>query len=97
MHLLAVVADTNHAIVDQGLTARDWIVAAAIVVVGIASGRVVRTLANRAAHHADEARPGAAPDDPHIERGLRGRPRTRAQRASGRRPQGRRCARPART
>lgn len=55
---LAAQADSEEAIVARGLTARDWLTAAAIVLAGIALGKMVKVLVSRAAGGDDD---GAAP------------------------------------
>ena len=52
--LLLAAAQSNDAIVGRPLTARDWMVAGAIVVVGFAAARVVRSVVARAASGDDD-------------------------------------------
>ncbi|MDP8938277.1 MAG: mechanosensitive ion channel family protein [Actinomycetota bacterium] len=51
---LAAQADSEEAIVTRGLTARDWLTAAAIVLAGIALGQIVKILVSRAAGGDDD-------------------------------------------
>jgi small conductance mechanosensitive channel len=51
---VAAAAQSGEAIVSEGLTARDWIVAAIIVVVGFVAARIVRTVVLRAAGGEDD-------------------------------------------
>ena len=60
MSLLAAAAQANEAIVAQKLTARDWIVAGAVALTGMALARVVRGLVSRAAGGTDDDEPAAA-------------------------------------
>lgn len=54
MPLLPFAAQADDALVSQGLTARDWIVAGTIIVVGFLAARVVRKVVSRAAGRDEE-------------------------------------------
>jgi small conductance mechanosensitive channel len=60
MPVLVAAAEANEAIVGQPLTARDWIVAGAIVVTGLVLARIVRGLVARAAGGVEDDEPAAA-------------------------------------
>jgi small conductance mechanosensitive channel len=59
MRVLWAAVPSNQAIVDHGLTARDWVIAGAIVVVGVGLARVLRGVVSKAAR-GDEGHGAAA-------------------------------------